>query len=75
VRVVVGALRRITKYHYPHGLVELFFFDCSTEDGTAEPAESTGFCWIPAAELRALRFPEANEPILEELARATGDER
>jgi 8-oxo-dGTP diphosphatase len=68
LRVVVGALRRVTTHRYPHGLVELFFYDCTTEDPDAEPAAGSGFQWIPAGELGALRFPEANEAVLKELA-------
>ena len=34
----------------------------------AEPAAETGFCWVPARELAALRFPEANEAVVAELA-------
>jgi mutator protein MutT len=69
LRVLVGPLRRVTTHRYPHGLVELFFFDCTTEDPDAEPVEGSGFLWVPAAQLGSLRFPEANQAILEELAR------
>jgi 8-oxo-dGTP diphosphatase len=69
LRVVVGPLRHKTIYRYDHGEVELFFFDCRTEDRTAEPADGSGFCWVLAAELSALRFPEANEAVIEELTR------
>ncbi len=61
--VVVGPLRRTTTYRYPHGLVELFFYDCTPLDRLAEPAAGSGFRWVPAAELAALRFPEANEAV------------
>jgi 8-oxo-dGTP diphosphatase len=67
--VVVGRLRRVTTYRYPHGLVELYFHDCTTENPTADPPAGTGFMWVQARELLALRFPEANQAILEELAR------
>jgi len=69
LHVVVGPLRRTTTYRYPHGAVELFFFDCRTEDPSSEPADRTGFRWVLATELPALKFPEANEVILEDLAR------
>ena len=69
--VVIGRLRRITTYHYPHGLVELHFHDCATASPKAEPLVGSGFRWVPAAELASLRFPEANEAILAELARDT----
>jgi 8-oxo-dGTP diphosphatase len=69
LRVVVGELRRVTTYRYPHGLVELFFHDCTTEHPYAEPSAESGFQWMFAGELLALRFPEANQAILDELAR------
>jgi 8-oxo-dGTP diphosphatase len=70
--VVVGPLRRITIYRYPHGLVELHFYDCTTEEVAAEPLAGSGFEWVPASALASLRFPEANEAILRELAQAVG---
>jgi 8-oxo-dGTP diphosphatase len=66
--VVVGRLRRVIEHHYPHGHVRLFFFDCEPADPAAEPAVDSGCRWVPAMELPGLRFPEANELILEELA-------
>lgn len=69
LRVVVGPLRRVTTFRYPHGLVQLHFYDCTTQHPAAEPAEGSGFEWIPAARLASLRFPEANEAILEDLGR------
>jgi mutator protein MutT len=68
LRIVVGALRRAVIYRYPHGLVELSFHDGTTEDPDAEPDPESGFRWVPAQQLAALRFPEANEVILAELA-------
>jgi len=73
--VVVGPLRRVTTYRYPHGLVELFFHDCTTEHPTADPAAASGFEWVQAGELLALRFPEANQAILEELVREDDTEK
>jgi 8-oxo-dGTP diphosphatase len=67
--VVVGPLRRITTHRYPHGLVELHFYDCTTDSPAAEPRADSRFVWVPAGELSSLRFPEANDAILEELAR------
>jgi len=74
LRVLVGRLRRTTTYRYAHGAVELFFFDCRTEDSGAEPADGTGFRWVPSGELPALRFPEANEVVIEELSGRIKDE-
>jgi mutator protein MutT len=69
LRIVVGPLRRTVTYRYPHGLVELSFHDCTTEDPAAEPEPQTGFRWVPIEQLAGLQFPEANEVILDELAR------
>ena len=66
--IVVGHLRRITIHRYPHGLVQLHFFDFTTHNPSAEPHAGSGFEWTPAGALASLRFPEANEAILEELA-------
>ena len=54
----------------PTAHVRLFFFDCVPADPAAEPAAGSGSRWVPAEQLASLRFPEANEPLLEELARA-----
>lgn len=67
--VVLGRLRRRLDYRYPHGWVELSYFDCTLADPRAEPDPRTGFRWVAAEELPSLTFPQANEPILEELAR------
>lgn len=60
-------LRRTIRHTYPHGSVELNYFDCTTPDSDAEPADRTGFVWKSVGELSTLRFPEANEAILDEL--------
>jgi mutator protein MutT len=67
LKVVVGPLRRVTTHRYPHGFVELHFFDCAIEDDAAEPAVLSGFQWVSASQLAALRFPEANEGVIGEL--------
>ena len=59
---------RIT-HHYPHGLVELSYFDVVTVSQSASPDPSTGFVWVAASELPSLTFPEANAPILDALGR------
>jgi len=66
--VLVGRLRRTTTYRYAHGLVELFFYDCTPLDELAEPAAGSSFRWVPTGELAGLQFPEANETVIAELA-------
>jgi 8-oxo-dGTP diphosphatase len=71
--ITVGALLRVVTHQYPHGLVRLFFFDCVTRNPPDEPLPGSGFQWVNAAELPSLRFPEANEPLLADLATASRD--
>jgi hypothetical protein len=65
---VATRLRYQTRYRYPHGLVELHFFDCTPEDRSAEPSPEAGFRWVAAKDLCDMRFPEANEPVVRQLA-------
>jgi mutator protein MutT len=65
--VTIVTLRRVVSHHYPHGWIELSFFDCRLEDSGVQPAPETSFVWVAAAELKGLTFPGANEAILEEL--------
>ena len=66
VRVV--ALRQSRTHRYPHGLVELHYYDCEPDHDAAEPAAASGFAWVQAERLPDLTFPEANSPILRALA-------
>ncbi len=70
LEVLVGSLRRVVEHSYPHGRVRLFCFDCVPRDPAAEPAGDAPLRWALASELRGLRFPEANEVLLEELSRS-----
>ena len=60
-------LRRTIHHTYPHGSVELSYYDCTLVDPLSEPVPSSGFLWKHAPDLATLRFPEANEVILAEL--------
>jgi 8-oxo-dGTP diphosphatase len=66
--VVVGPRRRVVRHRYPHGFVELHYFDCHLADPTAQPAPGSGFRWVACSELLQLRFPDANEPVVRDLA-------
>jgi 8-oxo-dGTP diphosphatase len=67
--VRILGLRRVIRHTYPHGFVELYYFDCDLVEPAREPPRSSGFGWVAAVELPALDFPEANGPILDELAK------
>lgn len=73
VEVEVGRLERRTRHRYPHAFVELSYYHCRMSEPTAEPAPGSGFRWVPAAELAGYQFPDANEPVVEALAREALD--
>jgi 8-oxo-dGTP diphosphatase len=66
IRVI--ALRQSRTHRYPHGVVELHYYDCAAVEPSAEPAAGSGFTWVEAERLTDLTFPEANAPILRALA-------
>ena len=65
--VRVLGLRRSLRHQYPHGFVELHYFNCITINPLGEPNLKSGFLWVDVADLHVLDFPEANEIILREL--------
>jgi 8-oxo-dGTP diphosphatase len=67
--VEVGTLRRVVEFDYPHGRVELYYYDCVTRDPVAQPAAESGFRWVPAVAFASLDFPEANRPVVDALMR------
>lgn len=64
IAVRVEGLRVRIEHRYPHGWLELSYYDCRTLDPTAEPAIGSGFVWVAAADLPDYRFPGANEPVI-----------
>ncbi len=73
VRVI--RLRRVVRHVYPHGFVELHFFDCEPEPLGAEPEAKSGFQWVAVADLPQYTFPGANEAVVAELLRQAGHDR
>ena len=60
------------KFDYPHGAVDLHFWLCRPARPNALddlPAgghgTSGGYRWVASAELAALKFPEANRPVID----------
>lgn len=51
-------------FDYDHARVDLHFWRCRPLDPSAVAEEHQGFRWIPADELPALDFPEANAPLI-----------
>ena len=66
VEVVVGELFYRVTHRYAHGWIDLHYYRCAT---FGEPAWDSGFAWIPAEDLPGYDFPEANEAVVEALAR------
>ena len=60
---LLGPERRVTTQDYPHGRVELHYFDAEPADPSAEPTAGSGFVWVAAEALAGYRFPPANESI------------
>lgn len=67
--VTIVRLRAVVEHRYPHAWVVMSFFDAVLNDDRLEPPDDTGFHWKTATELQHLRFPGANESIVEALAK------
>ncbi|MFG0335817.1 MAG: (deoxy)nucleoside triphosphate pyrophosphohydrolase [Maioricimonas sp. JB049] len=66
LRVEIRELLQEQLHEYPHDVVHLHFFLCSLVSG--EPLEANGtFRWCVLQELAELEFPEANEPVVQQL--------
>ncbi|HWB12236.1 MAG TPA: (deoxy)nucleoside triphosphate pyrophosphohydrolase [Pirellulales bacterium] len=65
LEVEVGAPYATVDHQYNHGRLLLHFFACRPLDPAAAPKPR--FCWIPAARLAELPFPEANASLIKEL--------
>lgn len=53
-------------HDYTHDTVHLHFFECRVLESTQQPSQP--FRWVARAELAALQFPEANQPLVRLLA-------
>ena len=57
-------------YEYPDVCVDLSFWLCRTD--LVRTRNLTALRWVPVSELRSLRFPDANAPVIEILERRFG---
>jgi mutator protein MutT len=67
VEVAVGELIQRRVHRYPHGLIELHYYQCGIRGTRTEPLENSGFRWVTASDLPRYRFPEANDAVIEAL--------
>jgi 8-oxo-dGTP diphosphatase len=54
------------QYDYPHGRVDLYFFLCRPID-EVDASGQGGFRWVARAELARLKFPPANDEVVQRL--------
>jgi 8-oxo-dGTP diphosphatase len=66
LRVEIADVLYQCDYDYPHGRVALNFYLCRPLGTVAR--QHGNFTWVPATKLRHLKFPPANQPIVELLA-------
>ena len=69
IAVQIDRLRAMIEHRYPHGWLELSYYDCRTVDPLAEPDMGSGFVWVAATDLPGYTFPGANEPVIAALVR------
>jgi mutator protein MutT len=67
LRVDVAQPLLSREYEYPHGRVELHFFLCAPAAGSELQPTHAGFRWVSATDLPALRFPPANDVVIDRL--------
>ena len=69
--VTVDRLLLRREHSYPHATVDLYFVLCRPSTAASVSDEHRGFRWIPREQLASLKFPEANEPLIQMLAGTT----
>ena len=60
-----------TRFRYPHGFVELFFWLCRPARPEIVREDHAGYRWVPADQLADLPFPEANKTVVQILSQPT----
>jgi len=56
-------------FTYPHGTFDLHFWLCHPAPRADVAENHKGYRWVPASELKSLKFPEANLPLVEVLTK------
>ncbi|MFN3653438.1 MAG: (deoxy)nucleoside triphosphate pyrophosphohydrolase [Armatimonadota bacterium] len=56
------------RFTYPERSVVLYPIDCDYICGPPQALQVAEWRWVPAAELKDLSFPPANQPLMDELA-------
>jgi len=71
VNIAVRIVRRLAPlvYRYPSHSVRMEVFRCRQVAGRPKPLGCAAVRWVTLAELRSLRFPPANQPLVRRLLR------
>lgn len=59
--------RSTLEHHYPDKHVRLHFWDVDQFSGQPQGCEGQRLEWVALTELAVFRFPEANQPVVDEL--------
>lgn len=70
VEIAVGELLERVVHRYPHGTVDIKFFRGTLLRGEPSPRSCAETRWVTASELRAYRFPPANDALIRRLSGA-----
>lgn len=65
LKVVAQELLDRLEFHYPHGRVDLHFVLCYPADPNDVRERHGQFVWKPVEELASLKFPEANQSVIQ----------
>ena len=65
--VTVDRLLLRREHRYPHATVDLHFILCRPTEAISVSDEHRGFRWVPHDQLALLKFPEANESLIQML--------
>jgi mutator protein MutT len=72
IKIDVPIPFQIIRHEYPEKIVELHFFRCTIETGSAGPVNCAEIRWVSPHEMGRYRFPPADRPIIEALQKETG---
>lgn len=75
LQVEAAAPFAVIEHEYPHGRVRLHCCRCRLLAGSPRALECAEVRWVLPADLPRYPFPEANAPLLRQLAAESGDER
>lgn len=72
--VTIDRLLLRREHSYAHATVDLHFVLCHPADVSSVSDDHHSFRWIPREQLASLKFPEANEPLVQMLTGTTSRE-